>query len=76
MKEIHLAVGYSQDRIREVVRELIAGDWLGCTRDNRDGLSRLVYPTAKALDLLEAYMQRMAEELSRLRHLVPEVEAK
>lgn len=76
MKEIYLAVGYSQDRIREVVKELIAGDWLSCIRDHRDGRSRLVVATAKALDLLEAYMRRMAGELDRLRHLAPEVEVK
>jgi hypothetical protein len=59
MKELHLAIGYSQDRIREVVHQLAADDWIELIADARDGRSRFVQPTAKALRLLEDYRAQL-----------------
>ena len=59
MKDLHHAIGYSQDRIREVVHQLAADDWIELIADARDGRSRFVQPTAKALRLLEEYRAQL-----------------
>ena len=66
MKEIHLAIGYSQDRIREIVKELIAGGWLALTRDESDGRAKLALPTTKCIALMGDYKSRLEGQLSLL----------
>lgn len=65
IKDIHLAIGHSQDRIREIIRELVNGDWLIPERDKHDGRARRVLPSPKCLSLLENYRSRLLDYLSR-----------
>lgn len=59
IKEIHLALGYSQDRIREVTKQLAEDGWIEIAKHNGDGRSKSVKPTDKAIKLLEEYQSRL-----------------
>jgi len=72
MKDLHLAIGYSQDRIREVVHHLVADDWIELTADARDGRSKFLKPTARALRLLEDYRAQLRGALGAI--VTPRVE--
>jgi DNA-binding MarR family transcriptional regulator len=58
IKHIHLAIGYSEDRVREIIKDLVANNFLELVRDQLDGRSKLVIPTAKTADILGKYIER------------------
>lgn len=64
VKDVHLAIGHSQDRIREVMKQLADNDWIELLPNARDGRSRIVVPTDKSLNLLDNYRKRLISELT------------
>ena len=54
-KTVHLTVGYSSDRVREVLIELERGGWIIRKRDRQDGRIRLIEATDKLIELMLQY---------------------
>jgi DNA-binding MarR family transcriptional regulator len=54
-KEVHLEIGYSQDRVRETIGMLVCDNWLArepCLRDRR---IVCLHPTDRAISLMREY---------------------
>lgn len=65
-KSVHLTVGHSVDRVREVVMELVSGGWLAKVPHPIDRRIRLLEATDKLVQLMSEY-----EKCSRTRHNQP-----
>lgn len=53
VKDFHLALGYSEDRVSELLRELTDSGWLVLRRDGGDGRLRQVLPTERLIDAFD-----------------------
>ncbi len=65
IKLFHLALNYSQDRIREVIRKLVEDGWLRIEHYDGDGRVKCVRPTEKLITMLAEYecnVREMFEE--------------
>ncbi len=61
LKNLHLAIGYSQDRTREVLRHLEMGGWVRIENSQRDGRSKHLVPTEKLDQLVQQIILQVAE---------------
>lgn len=52
VKELYLTLDYSEARVSEVLRELVATGWLISARHPTDGRMKCVYPSAATLGLM------------------------
>jgi len=68
-KNVHLTVGHSPDRVREVISELVADGWIERSADPRDRRIRLIRATDRLLDLMGAYAQQ--KHLQHAGHSLP-----
>ena len=55
IKEFHLTLGYSEDRVGEVIKKFTNDGWLAVYKHQDDGRNKIVYPTARLIDLFEEY---------------------
>lgn len=54
-KSVHLTVGHSADRVREVLTELISGGWIAKTQHPHDKRIRLIEATDRLIALMLEY---------------------
>ncbi len=59
-KDFHLAIGSSQDRVRQVLKELARDGWIYSLPDPLDARVRRIVPSAKALAMLDDYATMMS----------------
>lgn len=64
VKDFHLVLGYSEDRVSELLRELADTGWLSLQRDDGDGRLRQVLPTARLIAAF-ADCQRLFDDTLR-----------
>lgn len=62
-KNVHLTVGHSADRVREVLSELVAEGWIERVVDPSDRRIRLIRATDKLLNLMEDYAHQTRMQL-------------
>lgn len=62
-KSFHLAVGYSADRVREVVSDLVAGGWMLRTAHPRDKRIRFLEASDTLVALMASYERAAREAL-------------
>lgn len=71
-KSVHLALGYSPDRVREVLVALEADGWISKLPHQGDGRMRLIHATEKLMLLMQEYgkhrQSRPEPVVSNLRH--------
>lgn len=54
-KDFHLAIGSSQDRVRQVLGELARDGWIEIAPDPSDARMKRIMPTARALAVIDDY---------------------
>lgn len=64
VKNFHLALNHSEDRVREIIKQLVADEWLRFEVHNEDGRVKLVRPTEKLLIMLGEYERSLREILN------------
>lgn len=64
-KSVHLTVGYSADRVREVVADLVSGGWILKTQHPSDKRVRVLEATDKLMRLMSEYEKRIRLRLSQ-----------
>jgi hypothetical protein len=64
VKTFHLALGYSEDRTREVIQALETGGWLLIRSSELDKRSKNIIATDKTLETLLQYVQLLSCGLS------------
>lgn len=57
-KSVHLTVGYSSDRVREVLGALVADGWIEKTEHPSDRRIRLIQASDKLVDLMSEYKKQ------------------
>lgn len=62
-KNVHLTVGHSADRVREVISELVAEGWIERIVHPSDRRIRLIRATDKLLDLMNDYAHQTRAQL-------------
>lgn len=60
-KDFHLAIGNSQDRVREVMRFLENDGWIRSEADASDARLKRIAPSKKSIDLVASYQERFSE---------------
>jgi hypothetical protein len=55
MKDLHLNIQHSEDRVREVRKNLIMNGWLAIDPHGVDGRSKCIRPTPRLTSLFEEY---------------------
>lgn len=65
-KTVHLTVGYSPDRVREVLMSLEADGWISKVPHRHDGRIRLIEATDKLIALMLQYEQVKRSCISQL----------
>jgi len=65
-KTVHLTVGYSPDRVREVLISLEADGWISKVPHRHDGRIRLIEATDKLIALMSQYEQAKCLYLSQV----------
>lgn len=63
IKEFHLTLGYSEDRVGEVIKKFANEGWLIIDKNKNDGRNKIVYPTEQLLILFEQYELFLRESL-------------
>jgi len=63
VKNFHLALKHSEDRVREIIKSLVADGWLRMDEHSDDGRVKLVRPTDKLMLLLGEYERSLIEML-------------
>lgn len=53
IKDFHLALGHSEDRVSEWIQELVADGWLTLRRHGVDGRRREVIPSERLITVFE-----------------------
>lgn len=61
IKHFHLALNHSQDRVREVIKQLVEDDWLRIEADDTDGRVKSVRPTDRLMTMLGEYERSVCE---------------
>ena len=60
-KDFHLAIGNSQDRVREVMRFLENDGWIRSEADPSDARLKRIAPCKKSIDLVASYQERCSQ---------------
>lgn len=60
-KDFHLAIGNSQDRVREVMRFLENDGWIRSEADPTDARLKRIAPCQKSIDLVATYQERVSQ---------------
>lgn len=63
-KSVHLTVGHSADRVREVLAELVCDGWIAKTRHPNDKRIRVIEATDKLVYLMSEYERCARAQLS------------
>ena len=63
VKNFHLALKHSEDRVRDINKSLVADGWLRMDEHNEVGRVKLVRPTDKLMLLLGEYEHSLKEML-------------
>lgn len=66
VKDFHLSLTYSEDRVSELLRELVDDGWLLLQRDSVDGRLRQVLPTQRLIDAFAEGQRRLDAKLQGL----------
>ena len=57
MKDLHLNIQHSEDRVREVRKKLIKNGWMDVVAHGVDGRSKCIRPTPRLISLFEEYQK-------------------
>lgn len=68
VKDFHLSLHYSEDRVSQVLKELVRDGWLTMERDVSDRRMRKVHASDRLRMLFDEYRRFLLEMLSDLSH--------
>ena len=57
MKDLHLNIQHSEDRVREVRKNLIKNGWMDIDAHGVDGCSKCIRPAPRLISLFEEYQK-------------------
>ena len=64
VKEFHLTLPYSEDRISQLLKQLTKDGWVTLKKNQLDGRTKFVHPTERLTLLFEEYRRSLQEVLS------------
>lgn len=64
VKDFHLSLHYSEDRVSQVLKELVRDGWLIMERDEKDRRMRKVHASDRLVLLFDEYHRFLAEMMS------------
>ena len=74
VKDFHLSLHYSEDRVSQVLKELTREGWLIVERDRTDRRMRKVHPSDQLRLLFDEYQRFLVDMLSDVGNRVPKGE--
>lgn len=63
VKEFHLTLPYSEDRISQLLKQLTKDGWVTVKKNQQDGRTKFVLPTERLTLLFEEYRRSLQEVL-------------